>query len=133
MYREKKSYSVLTESPEAKLYTYEDVKKLATNPESHPETVLVDVREPIEFSEGHIPGAINLPFKTSPGALELNEDDFLESFGFEKPSRDKELVFYCLGGVRSTAAEELARTFGYNKRGNYVGSYEDWVANENKK
>ena len=128
-----RSYSVLTESPEAKLYKYDDVKDIAANPKKHPDSVLVDVREPVEYDDGHIPGAINLPFKSSPGALDLSEDDFLDNFGFDKPDKNKELVFYCLGGVRSTAAEELANTFGYKKRGNYVGSYEDWLAHENKK
>ncbi|EEQ38345.1 putative thiosulfate sulfurtransferase [Clavispora lusitaniae] len=123
-------YSVLSSS-EAKLYKYEDVKELVTNPEAHPDTVLIDVREPVEFAEGHIPGAHNVPFKSSPGALDLSEEEFEEIFGFPKPAKDKELVFYCLGGVRSAAAEELANTFGYTKRGNYVGSWEDWVAREN--
>ncbi|KAI5954444.1 RDL2 [Candida jiufengensis] len=128
----KRSYSVLTESPEAKIYKYEDVKKITQNPEAYPDSILIDVREPVEFSDGHIPGAINIPFKSSPGALDLNDDDFQENFGFSKPEEDKELVFYCLGGVRSTAAEELASTFGYKKRGNYLGSYEDWQSHENK-
>lgn len=124
-------YSVLTEAPEAKLYKYNDIKEVITHPENHQDSVLIDVREPNEFGDGHIPGAINIPFKSSPGALDLSEEDFQENFGFSKPSTDKELIFYCLGGVRSTAAEELANTFGYKKRGNYVGSWEDWVANEN--
>ncbi|KAG2736682.1 hypothetical protein G9P44_000772 [Scheffersomyces stipitis] len=129
--RQTRAYSVLTETPVAKLYNYKDVKEIASNPQSYPGSVLVDVREPVEFNDGHIPGALNIPFKSSPGALDLSAEEFRENFGFDKPSPEKELVFYCLGGVRSTAAEELANTFGYTKRGNYVGSWEDWVANEN--
>lgn len=125
-----RSYSVLSQC-EAKLYNYDDVKKITTQPEAFPNTILVDVREPVEFQEGHIPGAYNVPFKSSPGAFDLPEEDFEESFGFAKPGKDKELVFYCLGGVRSTAAEELANSFGYSKRGNYVGSWEDWISQEN--
>ncbi|KAI3405000.2 hypothetical protein KGF56_002165 [Candida oxycetoniae] len=124
-------YSVLTETQEAKIYDYNKVKDIASNPQNHPDSILIDVREPVEFSDGHIPGAINIPFKSSPGALDLNPEEFQESFGFDKPDKDKELVFYCLGGVRSTAAEELANTFGYKKRGNYLGSYEDWLSHEN--
>ncbi|KAK6459954.1 Rhodanese-like domain-containing protein [Scheffersomyces coipomensis] len=124
-------YSIITNDPSAKLYQYEDIKAIATNPETFKDSVLIDVREPFEFNDGHIPGALNIPFKSSPGALDLSVDEFQDNFGFDKPSQDKELVFYCLGGVRSTAAEELACTFGYKKRGNYVGSWEDWIAHEN--
>lgn len=126
-----KHYSVLSDSSPAKVYQYEDVKQLVSAPEKFPDTVLIDVREPVEFQDGHIPHALNVPFKSSPGALDLSPEEFEESFGFSKPDKSKELVFYCLGGVRSTAAEELANTFGYDKRGNYVGSWEDWVAKEN--
>lgn len=125
-------YSVLSQC-EAKIYDYNDIKKISSKPEDFPNTVLVDVREPVEFQEGHIPGALNVPFKSSPGAFDLPPDEFEESFGFPKPAKTKQLVFYCLGGVRSTAAEELANSFGYTKRGNYVGSWEDWVSHETAK
>ncbi|WPK24940.1 hypothetical protein PUMCH_002239 [Australozyma saopauloensis] len=121
-------YSVLNHA-EAKAYKYEDIKNIVAAPSES--TLLVDVREPAEFAEGHIPGAVNVPFKSSPGAFGLSAEEFQESFGFAKPEKETELVFYCLGGVRSTAAEELADSFGYAKRGNYAGSYEDWVSHEN--
>lgn len=123
-----RNYSVISEECKAKHYDYKDIKQLVKNPSS--DVMIVDVREPVEYQEGHIPGAINIPFKSNPGALGLSEEDFEENFGFEKPDPNRELVFYCLAGIRSTAAEDLARTFGYKKRGNYVGSYEDWVSNE---
>lgn len=121
-------YSVLTHS-DAKPYKYEDIKAFVAAPAD--KAILVDVREPAEYAEGHIPGAVNVPFKSSPGAFGLSTEEFEESFGFAKPPKDTELIFYCLGGVRSTAAEELANSFGYAKRGNYAGSYEDWVTHEN--
>lgn len=92
-----------------------------------PNVVLVDAREPDEFLAGHIPGAINIPVKSAPGALGLHEEEFKLRFGFDKPGVEKTLVFYCLAGVRSTMAEELAYTFGYNKRLNYAGSFNDWI------
>lgn len=121
-------YSVLTHA-DAKPYKYEDIKQLVAQPIE--KTLLVDVREPAEYAEGHIPGAVNVPFKSSPGAFGLSAEEFHDSFGFSKPEKDTELIFYCLGGVRSCAAEELANSFGYSKRGNYSGSYEDWISHEN--
>lgn len=122
-------YSVISATPDAQIVNYDQVKKLAEHPDPH--TVLIDVREPVEFEEGHIPGALNVPFKSSPGALELSPEDFSEAFGFPKPDKKDLLVFYCLGGVRLTAAEELAQTFGYKNRANYVGLWEDWKTHEN--
>lgn len=112
----------------AKDASYEDVKAISSKPNS--DVVIVDVREPGEFEDGHIPNAINIPFKTMPGALGLDEAEFESHFGFPKPDFDKTLLFYCKGGVRSTGSEQLAHTFGYNNRINYKGSYDDWVAHE---
>ncbi len=96
----------------------------------HPGVVLVDVREPEEYKQGTIPTAVNIPFKSSPGALDLDPEIFEETFGFPKPSLEDELIFFCLAGVRSSASENLAATFGYKKRGNYLGSYGDWAGKE---
>lgn len=106
-------YSAITKDEPAKKYDFEEISAVVSKP--HEDVVIVDVREPDEYKEGHIPSAVNIPVKSSPGALGLEEEEFLDTFGFEKPSTEKQLVFYCLAGVRSTAAEELACTFGYQK------------------
>lgn len=111
-----------------KVYDYEQLKQLVINPDSN--KIIVDVREPFEYQAGCIPGAINIPYKSTPGALDLSPEEFEDAFKFTKPSKDKELIFYCLAGVRSTAAADLAQIFGYNKLGNYIGSYQDWVSHE---
>ncbi len=46
--------------------------------------------------------------------------------GFERPGKEKEVVFYCRAGVRSRAAAELARQAGWEKVGEYSGSWLDW-------
>jgi rhodanese-related sulfurtransferase len=46
--------------------TIDEVKKLmAAN-----QVVLIDVRDPMAFSEGHMPGAINVPFDHLPNHIE---------------------------------------------------------------
>ena len=127
-----RNYSVLSAAPEAQVIDYKKIKEISQNPSAHPNEMIVDVREPVEYQGGHIPGAVNIPFKSSPGALDLNEEEFEDTFGFEKPQKDKNLIFYCAAGIRSSAAEELASTFGYKNRSNYKGSYEDWVSHERK-
>ena len=64
--------------------------------------------------------------KTSPDAMFLPEEEFEDRFGFEKPSMDKEVVFYCKSGVRSSAAAQLAQQQGYNNVSEYRGSLLDW-------
>ncbi|KAH9812636.1 Rhodanese Homology Domain [Teratosphaeria destructans] len=105
-------------------YSFEEVKKFSEH--ASPERILIDVREPAEYEEGYIPGAINIPIKSQPDALFLNADDFEDRFGFAKPQHDKELVFYCKAGVRSSAAAQLAQQIGYKNVKEYRGSWLDW-------
>lgn len=113
-----------TKSP--KIYKFEDVKALVSKPD--PSKILVDVREPTELQTYTLPTAINLPLKTAPGALSLSPDDFEDVFHIKKPSTDKELIFFCAAGIRAQAAEELARSYGYENTGVYPGSINEWLA-----
>ncbi|KAF8252966.1 Rhodanese-like protein, partial [Wilcoxina mikolae CBS 423.85] len=94
--------------------------------------LLIDVREPSEYAAGAIPGAINLPITSAPEALCLPEDEFEDRFGFEKPKKDVEVVFYCKAGVRSAAAAKLAVQQGYEKVAEYPGSWVEWVKKTNE-
>jgi rhodanese-related sulfurtransferase len=116
-----------TDPPSPKQYTYPSILSLTQSPTRT--TTLIDVREPAEYSAGYIPGAINLPIASSPDALSLPPDEFEDRFGFAKPEKDREVVFYCKAGVRSRAAARLALLEGYEKVGEYPGSWMDWVKN----
>jgi rhodanese-related sulfurtransferase len=59
--------------------------------------LVVDVREPLEFEEGHIPGAINVP---------------LSRFDPEALPADKQVVLVCQAGARSAAALKRAVNAG---------------------
>ncbi|KAK4541838.1 hypothetical protein LTR36_007370 [Oleoguttula mirabilis] len=89
--------------------------------------IIIDVREPAEYEEGYIPTAINIPIKSQPDAMLLPEDEFEDRFGFAKPDTDKEVVFYCKAGVRSSAAAQLAAQHGYKNVAEYRGSWMDWT------
>jgi phage shock protein E len=73
--------------------------------------VLVDVRNPGEFSSGHVPGAINVPL----GNL---------SHEAARRFRDKNqvLLLHCLSGTRSGIARGQLKKLGYNNVFN-LGSY----------
>ena len=87
------------------------------------------MREPHEYVEGHIPGAVNMPINSAPDGIFLDPDTFEERFGFPKPETDAPVLFYCKAGVRSRASAGLAKESGYKNINEYRGSYDDWLKN----
>ena len=63
--------------------------------------LIVDVREPREFAGGHIPGARSMPL---PALLD----------GRAQVPRDRQVVFVCRGGRRSSRATALFRRRGHD-------------------
>jgi rhodanese-related sulfurtransferase len=87
-----------------------------------------DTREPSELQDtGRIPTALNIPITSQPDSFFISEEEFEDRFGFERPPKDKEVVFYCRAGVRSRAAAQLARQGGWERTGEYSGSWLDWA------
>jgi len=87
-------------------------QELAEQLSKDPSTVIVDVREPEEFAEGHIPGARLIPLGTVP-----------ERMG-EIPS-DREVMVVCRSGGRSTAACQHLQAAGYRVK-NLTGGMLGW-------
>jgi len=89
---------------------------------------LIDVREPSELrSTGKIPSAQNLPITSAADGFFLPAEEFEERFGFEKPGKEDEVIFYCRAGVRSRAAATLAGQAGFGgKIGEFPGSWIEW-------
>lgn len=81
------------------------------------EIVLVDVREKHEWDEGHIPGAIHVPR----GYLELQIEE-------KVPDKDKTVVLYCAGGVRSLMAGATLKQMGYQNAISMSGGFGQWKA-----
>ena len=87
--------------------------------------VVLDVREPSEWGEGHLPGATNVPR----GMLELRADP-------ESPvtdpalsaNRDARVIVYCLKapGARSLLAAETLGRMGYTNVAAMRGGLEEW-------
>ena len=51
----------------------------------------------------------------------MDEEEFLETFGFVKPDKDLQMVFTCAAGIRSVYACKAAQTAGYSNCINYMG------------
>ena len=64
--------------------------------------IIVDVRRPDEFSDGHIPHAVNIP-------NESIGDQAPESL----PDKDQLILIYCRSGVRAADAAKKLAALGY--------------------
>ena len=71
--------------------------------------VLLDVRSPQEYREGHIPGSQNVP---------LQQLDKVEEV---KENKDTVLYVYCHSGARSRQAVSLLQAMGYTNVHNIGG------------
>jgi len=75
---------------------------------------LIDVREPHEYTSGHLPGARLIPLATLPGhAGELDDG--------------KPILFVCGVGQRSALAAEYAAAAGKTNLYNIDGGTEGWL------
>lgn len=68
-----------------------------------------------EVEQGSIPASVNVPLSVLSEALQMTPDQFRNTYGFEMPEKNKEVIFYCRSGKRSTTASELAADKGWNK------------------
>ena len=71
--------------------------------------VLLDVRSPQEYREGHIPGSQNVPLQQLDKVEEVTEN------------KDTVLYVYCRSGARSRQAVSLLQAMGYTNVRNIGG------------
>ena len=71
--------------------------------------VLLDVRSPEEYADGHIPESINLPLEQ------------IMTAGQVLHNKDADIFSYCLRGTRSARAVKALRQMGYEKAVNIGG------------
>jgi molybdopterin/thiamine biosynthesis adenylyltransferase/rhodanese-related sulfurtransferase len=80
--------------------------------------LLLDVREPDEWQEGHLPGAVHVPR----GNLESRIEALV-------PDKDREIVVYCASGARSAFAAKSLGDLGYTSVSSLAGGFTDWKRN----
>jgi molybdopterin/thiamine biosynthesis adenylyltransferase/rhodanese-related sulfurtransferase len=78
---------------------------------------IIDVREQVEWNEGHIPGATLLPLAD----LAARAAELL-------PDRDQPLLLHCAVGARSARAAAYLAGIGYTSVANLAGSLAEWRA-----
>src|SRR5262249_46233869 len=78
------------------------------------EIVLIDVREPFEYSEGVIDGAVFIPMNSIPDSM-------------DELDKDAETVIYCAHGVRSYQVAAYMAQNGFSNVKSLADGYAAWA------
>jgi glyoxylase-like metal-dependent hydrolase (beta-lactamase superfamily II)/rhodanese-related sulfurtransferase len=103
------AWAMLTSTPEIPPVTIADVECRS------PATLLLDVREPEEYAQGHAPGAVNLP--QAELATRLDE-----------VPQDRPVQIICQSGYRSLRSAQFLAQMGYRNLANVTGGTAAWRA-----
>jgi molybdopterin/thiamine biosynthesis adenylyltransferase/rhodanese-related sulfurtransferase len=82
---------------------------------ARPGTVVLDVREPDEYEQGALPGALHIPR----GHLESQVEGKIVD-------HDAHVVVYCAGGTRSAFAADTLTQLGYRDVTSMAGGFNKW-------
>ncbi len=105
---------IVSEKGEKAMYeqiTPEEAKKIMDSGGEH---IILDTREQDEFDEGHIKGAILIPYTE----IENKAEEML-------PDKDAQILVYCRSGRRSKIASESLTKLGYTNIKEFGGII-DW-------
>ena len=100
---------------EESTYRQVNAEEAATMMEEESDYIILDVRTAEEYSEKHIPGAINIPNET------IGTEDIPEL-----PDKEQLILVYCRSGNRSKQASEKLVKLGYTNIVEF-GGINDWT------
>jgi rhodanese-related sulfurtransferase len=85
--------------------------------QGNPDFIIVDVRTPEEFNDGHIENAVNIDF-------------YSETFRQDLDKLDKSKVYlvYCRSGNRSGQAMDIMDELGFQEVYNLDTGIQEWIA-----
>ncbi|NDP27462.1 MAG: sulfurtransferase [Flavobacterium sp.] len=105
----------------------------------NPDVIIIDARTPDEFngvrnekstySNGHIKGAINIPYES---LVKTGTNDFISPEEFKKVaaielSPEKTYLLYCKTGIKgATLYTYMVNVLGFKNVKNYKGAYAEW-------
>ena len=78
--------------------------------------VIVDVRTPEEFKQGHLPNAINVPLS-----------EIIDNPAILISSKEKPIVLYCRSGYRAGKAAVALDKAGYQSLRHLEGDMQGWL------
>ena len=100
---------------EESTYRQVNAEEAAAMMEEESSYIILDVRTAQEYSEKHIPGAINIPNET------IGSEDIPEL-----PDKEQLILVYCRSGNRSKQASEKLVKLGYTNIVEF-GGINDWT------
>jgi Rhodanese-related sulfurtransferase len=100
-------------------FAYQDLNAKQFNEmiQKEKDVIILDVRTPQEYQEGHISNAINIPVQILGQQL-----DKLNNF------KDKKILVYCRSGHRSAIASQILDRAGFKNVYNLKGGIFEWKA-----
>ena len=105
---------IVTEKGEQAMYVEISAEEAKRIMDSGTEHIILDTREQYEFDEGHIPGAILIPYTE----IENKAEAML-------PEKNMLILVYCRSGRRSKIAAEALSKLGYTNVKEFGGII-DW-------
>ncbi len=99
--------------PRVKEITLEQARERIAH---NPRVILMDVREDMEWRNGHAGEAVHL----GRGVLERDLEKMV-------PDPGSEIIMYCGGGYRSVLAADVAQRMGYKNVASLIGGYKELV------
>ena len=93
------------------------------------DVILIDNRERLNYLEQHIPGAVNLPYRTlsSNDGILRPKEDMKRLFDNRGISGDSEIITYCGSvGTLSGLAYYALKSTGISNAKLYVRSFKEW-------
>jgi rhodanese-related sulfurtransferase len=80
--------------------------------------LVLDVRSPEEFAQGHVPGAVN-----------ISHSEIAQRMDELAPFRETDVILYCERGVRAAKAEAALRAAGFESVLHLNGDMSSWRRN----
>ena len=91
--------------------------ELIQSNQGNPDFLIIDIRTPEEYNEGHIQNALNIDFY----AETFSED-------LDKLDKSKTYFIYCRSGNRSGRAMSIMKDLGFREVYNLSAGITEWIA-----
>lgn len=111
---------VVAAKQQVKLVNVNEAKQLI---DSGQDPLVVDVREPGEYQQGHIKGAIHIPR----GVMEMKVDRTTPAFDPKFADPQKTIIVHCAAGGRSAVAAQTMKAMGYTNVCSMEGGFDGWT------